>query len=165
MASDLGLWLPAVIFGQTAADPIFEEAGMSDPVAADAATPDARSSGQLALAFTDQVTRLVKDELALAQAEVKAKLPRLGIGAGLLAAAGLLVACGLVALLVGGGLAIALVFPSWLAALIMGGGFVLLAGLLALIGKRGVSKGTPPVPQEAIAGLRTDLALVKRARP
>jgi hypothetical protein len=157
--------LPGRNIGQTAADPIFEEAGMPDPVAADAATSDARTSGQLALAFTDQVTRLVKDELALAQAEVKAKVPKLGIGAGLLAAAGLLAVCALVALLVGGGLAIALVFPSWLAALIMGGGFLLIAGLLALVGKRDVGKGTPPVPREAIAGLKTDLALVKKAKP
>lgn len=138
---------------------------MSDPVAADAATSDARSSGQLALAFTDQVTRLVKDELALAQAEVKAKMPKLGVGAGLLAGAGMLAVCGLVALLVAGGLAIALVLAGWLAALVMGGGFVLLAGILALVGKRGLSAGSPPVPEEAIAGLKTDLALVKRAKP
>lgn len=138
---------------------------MPDPVAADAATSDARTSGQLALAFTDQVTRLVKDELALAQAEVKAKVPKLGVGVALLAVAGLLALCALVALLVGGGLALALVLPSWAAALALGGGFVLLAGLLALVGKRGIGKGTPPVPREAIAGLKTDLALVKKAKP
>lgn len=138
---------------------------MSDPVAADAATSDARTTGQLAIAFTDQVTRLVKDEIALAQAEVKAKIPKLGIGAGLLMGAALLGICALVALLVGGGLALALVLPSWAAALAMGGGFVLLAGILALVGKGDVSKGTPPVPREAIAGLKSDLALVKKAKP
>ena len=137
---------------------------MTQPAAAEA-PPDTRTSGQLALAFTDQVTRLVKDEIALAQAEVKAKLPKLGIGAGLLAAAGLLAVCALVALLVGAGLAIALVLPSWAAALILGGGFVLLAGILAVTGRAGLKKGSPPVPREAIAGVRTDLALVKRAKP
>ena len=138
---------------------------MPEPVAADAATPDVRTTGQLAIAFTDQVTRLVKDEIALAQAEVKAKVPKLGIGVGLLVGAALLGVCALVALLVGGGLAVALVLPSWAAALAMGGGFVLIAGILALVGKRAVSKGSPPVPREAIAGLKSDLALVKKAKP
>lgn len=136
---------------------------MTQPAPAE--PPDSRTSGQLALAFTDQVTRLVKDEIALAQAEVKAKLPKLGIGAGLLAAAGLLVLCALVALLVGAGLAIAIALPSWAAALILGGGFVLLAGVLGLVGRAGLKKGSPPVPREALAGVRTDLALVKRAKP
>jgi len=138
---------------------------MPEPVAADAAIPDVRTTGQLAIAFTDQVTRLVNDEIALAQAEVKAKVPKLGIGVGLLAGAALLGVCALVALLVGGGLAVALVLPSWAAALAMGGGFVLIAGILALVGKRAVSKGSPPVPREAIAGLKSDLALVKKAKP
>ena len=79
--------------------------------------------------------------------------------------AALLGVCALVALLVGGGLAVALVLPSWAAALAMGGGFVLIAGILALVGKRAVSKGSPPVPREAIAGLKSDLALVKKAKP
>jgi hypothetical protein len=138
---------------------------MSQPAASGAVAPDARTTGQLAMALSDQVSRLVKDEIALATADMKSKTGKLAAGGGLLAAAGVLAFSALIALLVAGGLGIAVALPSWLAALIMGGAFLVGAALLGLVGIRSLKGGTPPVPQEAIGGLKLDLAIVKQVKP
>ena len=128
-------------------------------------TTDPRSGGQLAIALTDQVSRLVRDEIALAQAEVKSSVAKIGVGAAMLAAAALFGLCLLVCLLVAGGLGLAIVFPDWLAALIEAGAFLLLTLVPALLGLRSIKKGGSPVPQQAITGLKTDLAVVKQVKP
>jgi hypothetical protein len=38
-----------------------------------------------------------------------------------------------------------------------------LAGLLALVGKKSVARGTPPVPTEAIESTKADVAAVRQA--
>ena len=47
--------------------------------------------------------------------------------------------------------ALATVVSTWLALLIVTGGLFVLVAVLAVIGIRLVSKGTPPVPEQAIA--------------
>jgi hypothetical protein len=81
------------------------------------------------------------------------------------AAAGVLGFCALVALFVAGGLGLAVYFSDWLSALIVAGVFLLVTAVLARVGIRSVKKGAPPVPKEAIAGLKTDLSLVKGITP
>jgi MFS family permease len=126
--------------------------------------PDPRdaSTGELIGHLTDQVTRLVRDEVRLAQAEVTQKAKRLGIGAGLLGGGGVMALLGITALLV------ALIFgiatsglPGWAAALIVAAGLFLLAGVLALLGKKETQRATPPLPTEAIASVQADIATVK----
>ena len=53
-------------------------------------TGETRSIGQLVSDLSEQTSRLVRAELDLAKAEIQAKAQQLGIGAGLLAAAGIL---------------------------------------------------------------------------
>jgi hypothetical protein len=53
------------------------------------------------------------------------------------------------------------VVAGWLAAIIVGVVLLALAGALALLGKKDVSAGSPPVPQEAVAGLQTDVKIVR----
>ena len=50
----------------------------------------------------------------------------------------------------------------WLAALLVGGGLVVVAGLAALVGRASTRRAVPPVPEEAIAGVREDVEVVKR---
>src|SRR3712207_6713256 len=52
-------------------------------------TPDNATTGQLIGQLTEQISRLVRDEARLAQAEVTQKAKRLGVGAGLFGGAGL----------------------------------------------------------------------------
>src|SRR5918993_1543341 len=51
--------------------------------------PENASTGQLISQLTEQISRLVRDEARLAQAEVTQKAKKLGVGAGLFGGAGL----------------------------------------------------------------------------
>ena len=121
------------------------------------------STGQLIGQLTEQISRLVRDEARLAQAEVTQKAKRLGVGAGLFGGAGLVAFFGLAVLIAAVVLALALVVPGWLAALIVAVVLFAVAGVLALVGKKDVEKGAPPVPTEAIASTKQDIATVKES--
>ena len=109
------------------------------------------SFGGAAKIVADKARSIVQLELALAAAELKKKLIALGVGIGLLVAAALLgvlaVAFGLATIAA----ALATVVSTWLALLIVTGGLLALVAVLAVVGIRLVSKGTPPVPEQAIA--------------
>ena len=121
------------------------------------------STGELVSQLSEQVSHLVRDELRLAQAELKQKGKQVGIGAGLAGAGGLLSLFGLSALVVAVIAALALVLPVWAAALIVSGVLLLLAGLLALAGIGQVKRGTPLTPDEAIASTKRDIETVKES--
>ena len=125
--------------------------------------PEDASTGQLVGQLTEQISRLVRDEARLAQAEVTQKAKRLGTGAGLFGGAGLFAFLGLAVLVAAAVLALALVLPGWLAALVVAVVLLAVAGVLALVGKKDVEKGTPPVPTEAIASTMTDIQTVKES--
>jgi hypothetical protein len=111
---------------------------------------------------TEQMTRLVRDEIALARSEMTAKGKRAGVGAGMLGTAGVVALYGVAALLVTAGLALSLVLPGWLAALIVGAALLLFAGLLAVVGRSRVKKVGPAVPQETMSNVREDIDELKR---
>ena len=125
--------------------------------------PEDASTGQLIGQLTEQISQLVRDEARLAQAEVSQKAKRLGTGAGLFGGAGLFAFFGLAVLIAAAVLALALVLPGWLAALIVAVVLFAVAGVLALVGKKDVEKGTPPMPNEAIASTKADIATVKES--
>ncbi|MGY1691741.1 phage holin family protein [Geodermatophilus sp. SYSU D01105] len=125
--------------------------------------PEDASTGQLIGQLTEQISRLVRDEARLAQAEVTQKAKRLGVGAGLFGGAGLFAFLGTAALVATAILLLDLALPAWAAALIVTVVLFAVAGVLALIGKKDVQKATPPVPTEAIASTRTDIATVKES--
>jgi hypothetical protein len=125
--------------------------------------PETASTGELIGRLTEQISQLVRDEARLAQAEVTRKAKRLGIGAGLFGGAGLIAVLGLAALVATAILALALVLPAWLAALIVTVLLFAVAGVLALVGKKDVQKATPPIPTEAIASTKADIATVKES--
>ena len=120
------------------------------------------STGQLVSDLTDQISRLVRDEARLAQAEVTQKAKRLGVGAGLFGGAGLFAFFGLAVLVATAVLALALVLPAWLAGLVVAVVLFAVAGVLALVGKKDVAQAAPPVPTQAIAGVQADIAAVKK---
>lgn len=124
-------------------------------------TTDA-TTGELIGQLTEQLTRLVRDEARLAQAEVTQKAKRLGIGAGLFGAAGLLALFGFAVLIAAAVFALALAVPAWLAAVIVAVVLFAGAGVLALVGKKDVAQASPPVPTQAIAGVQADIATVKQ---
>ncbi|MGY1634814.1 phage holin family protein [Geodermatophilus sp. SYSU D01186] len=125
--------------------------------------PEDASTGQLVGQLTEQISRLVRDEARLAQAEMTQKAKRLGVGAGLFGGAGLMAFLGLASLVATAILLLDLALPAWAAALVVTVVLFAVAGVLALIGKKDVQDAAPPVPTEAIASTRTDIATVKES--
>ena len=130
----------------------------------DARTEQA-STAQLVSQLSEQVTTLVRDELALARIEMTEKGKKAGKGAGLLGGAGVIALYGLGALFVTIGAALALVMPVWAAALIVTVVLFAAAGIAAVLGKKEVQQAVPPAPEAAMASGRRDVdALMTAAR-
>ncbi|MFF3866559.1 phage holin family protein [Micromonospora sp. NPDC001898] len=121
------------------------------------------STAELVQRATEQVSRLVRDELALARAELTQKGKHAGIGIGLFGGGGALALYGLGALVAAVILLLALVMPAWLGALIVAVALFLLAGILALVGKKQVSQAVPPVPAATVRSVRADVDTVTAA--
>ena len=122
-----------------------------------------KSTAELVQQASEQVSRLVRDELTLAKAELAEKGKRAGIGAGLFGGAGVLAMYGVGAAIATGVIALDLVLPLWLAALIVTVVLFAIAGVLALLGKKQVGKAVPPEPSAAIASVKADVDEVKHA--
>jgi hypothetical protein len=117
--------------------------------------------GALVHDLTQQVPALIRSEIRLAQAEMTEKGKRAGVGIGMFSAAGLLAFFGLGCVITTAILALAHGLPDWLSALIVG--VVLFAGaaVVALVGKKEVQQATPAAPEQAIEGVKEDIAVVK----
>ncbi|WP_274564646.1 phage holin family protein [Streptomyces spiramyceticus] len=128
-------------------------------------TDTEQSVGELVKQASEQISQLIRQELQLAQAEMQQKGKRFGLGSGMFGGAGVI---GFVALLAGVATAIValdLVWPLWLSALVVTGALLVTAAVLALVGKTQVSRAIPPAPEQAIAGVKADVAVIKeRAR-
>jgi hypothetical protein len=120
--------------------------------------------GGAAKLVADKASAIVRLELALAAAELKKKVVALGLGIGLLVGAALFVFFAFGFLLATVAAAIATAVSTWLALLIVGGGLLLLAGLLAFLGIRSISKGTPPVPVQAIEEAKLTTEALKNGK-
>jgi hypothetical protein len=121
------------------------------------------STAELIRRAADDITTLVREELALARAEVSEKAGRAGRGVGLFGGAGLVSLYGILGVLTGIVLLLAKVMPAWSAALLVGVVLLIVAGVLALAGRAQVRQATPPVPQEAVRGVRADVDTVTTA--
>ena len=120
--------------------------------------------GALVHDMTQQMSTLVRDEMRLAQAEMTQKGKAAGLGIGLFGGAGLVALYGLATLIATVILALALAVPAWLSALIVTVVLFAVAGVLALVGKKNVSQATPAKPEQAIAGIKEDIATAKGDR-
>ena len=107
------------------------------------------------------VTDLVQREIELVKTELVAKLKALGIGAGVIAVALLVLLAMLGVLLTAAILALSLVMPGWLAALLVAAVLLIIAVILGLIGYRILKKGVPPVPTESIDSIKRDIRAIK----
>jgi uncharacterized membrane protein YqjE len=125
-----------------------------------------RPAGELVRDLSEQISRLVRDELRLAQLEMARKGKQAGLGAGLLGGGGVIALYGLGCLIACVIIAVAAAVAAWLAALIVGAALLLAAATAALLGKSRLSKATPPLPVEAVGSMKTDVEeLRERAHP
>lgn len=121
------------------------------------------STAELVQRGTEQVSKLVREELALTRAEVMGKGKRAGMGAGLFGGGGALAFYGGGALVAAAIIGLAAVMPSGVAALVVGVILLAIAGMLALSGKRKVSQAMPVAPKSTADSLRADAETVRSA--
>jgi len=123
--------------------------------------PRKRSLLELLTEVPTLVRELVVGEIELLKQEMIRKLKALGIGAGLLVVAVIMLLGMLGVLLTAGILALSLIMPGWLAALLVAAGLLIVAAILGLVGYRVLKKGIPPLPNETISGLKKDLGVIR----
>ncbi|MHA3704629.1 phage holin family protein [Jatrophihabitans sp. YIM 134969] len=129
--------------------------------APDGQTPP--SVGELVAHLSEQTSTLVRQEMALAKAEMTQKGKAAGLGVGLFGGAGVFVLYGVGAFVAAAIMGLATAVPGWLAALIVGAALLVVAGIAAVLGKKEVSQATPPVPEQTVASVKQDVDAVKEA--
>lgn len=107
------------------------------------------------------VSDLIAAEIEQLKTELKQKFTALGMGAGLIAGAAVVLLFMVGVLLTAAILALSLVMPGWLAALVVAVALLLIAAILGWIGYRTLQAGIPPVPTKTIASLHKDLNVVR----
>ncbi len=117
--------------------------------------------GSLMSDLIGNVQALLRGEIRLATAELKAEAKTAGIGGGLMAGGGLLALIGTA--FIGQALneTLARFLPRWLAALLVAGLYLLGGALLFGMGRQRL-RNLDPVPHRTIASLQEDSEMVRR---
>jgi hypothetical protein len=120
-----------------------------------------RGVGPAVKEVAEHASALARLEMELATLEVKRKIAALGMGVGLGLGAGVFLLFALGFGLAAGAAALATVFSTWLALLIVFGGLALVALILGLFALSAIKSGTPPVPEQAVAEARLTTEAIK----
>ena len=123
--------------------------------------PGDASAGDLVKQLSEQTSRLVRQEMELAKAELSIKGKRAGIGAGMFGGAGLLGLYAVGALVAAAIAALDTAMATWLAALIVAVVLGAAAGVAALMGKSKVQEAMPPVPEDSVESVKEDVQWTK----
>ncbi|HET6864505.1 MAG TPA: phage holin family protein [Solirubrobacteraceae bacterium] len=134
---------------------------MSSTTERGTSAPSEAPLAELIKQLSEQSSRLARQEVELAKAELAYKGKRAGIGAGMFGGAGVFGFYGLGALIAAAILILATAITAWLAALIIAVVLGAIAGILALQGKAKVQQATPPVPEEAAESVKEDVQWAK----
>ena len=120
-----------------------------------------RTLGQLVADATNDISSIMRSEIALAKAEMSADAKKAGLGAGMFAASGIFAFLALILLLISAayGLVAAGLAP-WLAFLIVAGVLLILGAILVLVGKSSIDK-LHGKPERAIKSAQDTIAAVR----
>jgi hypothetical protein len=122
--------------------------------------PD-RPVGELMSELAEQTSALVRQELALARAELTDKGRTAGVGMGLIGGGGGLALFAFGALTASLILLLDKVMAGWLAALLIAVVYAAVAAVLAMRGKERIEESTPPVPEQTVETLKEDVEWAK----
>jgi uncharacterized membrane protein YqjE len=134
---------------------------MTEARETDMAAANDASASDLVKQLSEQLSRLVQQELELAKTELAEKGKQAGIGAGLLGGGGLFALLALGALTATLIAALSLAMDTWLAGLIVTVLWAAVAGVMALLGKSRVQKSTPPIPEQSVESVKEDVQWTK----
>ena len=121
------------------------------------------SMGELVSSLSEQTSRLVRDEIRLATKELQVKGKHAGLGVGMFGGAGLVALYGVGAVVTAAIAGLAMAMDVWAAALIVALVLFAVAAVLALTGKKQVAQATPAAPEQAMAGVKSDIETVKES--
>ena len=119
------------------------------------------STRDLVQDLSRQTSTLIRQEMRLAQAELSEKGRHAGKGAGMFGGAGLIALYGVGALVAAAIIGLATVIEPWIAATAIGVALLLIAGILALTGKKELDEMGPPKPEQTIESVQRDVETVK----
>ena len=111
--------------------------------------------------MSEQIGKLAREEVQLAQLELIRMGKRVGLGIGMFSGGGLLALYGLACLVAAAVIGLATAVAAWLAALIIGAGLLAVAGVAALAGRAELRKAPTPGPDRAVNGVRADIKEIK----
>ena len=120
-----------------------------------------RSIGELFGKLSNETSTLIRQEMALARAELTEKGKEAGKGAGLFGGAGAVGLLGAGAITAGIILLLDLAIAAWLAAIIVGLIYVAVAAFLGLKGRDRIQAATPPVPEQTVDTVKEDVEWAK----
>jgi hypothetical protein len=120
-----------------------------------------RSIGELFGKLSTETSTLIRQEMALARAELTEKGKEAGKGAGLFGGAGAVGLLGAGAITAGIILLLDLAIAAWLAAIIVGLVYVAVAAVLGLKGRDRIQAATPPVPEQTVDTVKEDVEWAK----
>ncbi len=135
-------------------------AGAGGPAPIGRPALDGRSIGELLRDLANDTTRLIRDEIALARAEIQGKVAQAGRGAAMIGAGGVLAIPALVLILAGIAILLANWMPPSVAALLVGVVTAAVAGLLAWMGLKSI-QATSLTPERTTVNLKRDVHLVQ----
>jgi Putative Actinobacterial Holin-X, holin superfamily III len=120
-----------------------------------------RPLGEVAKELTADVSLLVRQEIALAKAEMAEKGRTAAPGLGMFGGAGIVGLCAAGALTAFLILVLSIFLPDWAAALIVGAVLSLTAYVLVQRGKERVADAGKPVPEQTIETVKEDVEWAK----
>lgn len=124
---------------------------------------DQAGTFELLARLPQQIVKLVKIEYENAKWEMISKAKRAGIGAGAIVVALFFLFFMLEALVIAAIAALALVWPWWLAALVVAAGLLVLAAVAILAGVMLIKRGNP-VPEETLDRVGDDISAISEVR-
>ena len=122
------------------------------------------SMGVLLRSLVEELSILLRQELALAAAELSTSVDALKTGVGSVATGGAVVFAGFLTLLAAAVLGLSHVLPAWLSALLIGVVVVAIGGLMLLLGKHNLSIQRLK-PKRTPTSLRRDSEVLTRKVP
>lgn len=120
-----------------------------------------RPVGELLSELAAQTSTLVRQEIALARAELVEKGRHAGLGAGLIGGGGALALFAFGALSAGLVLLLDQALAAWLAALVVAVVYGAIAAVLAIRGRREIKESAPPIPEQTVETLKEDMEWAK----
>ena len=119
------------------------------------------SFGELFKKLSSETSELIRQEMALARAELSEKGKEAGKGAGLFGGAATVALLGAGAITAGIILLLDLAIAAWLAAIVVGLIYVGVAAFLGFQGRDRMKAATPPVPEQTVETVKEDVEWAK----